>query len=169
MMTKSSGPLQVFRHFGRGMEALKGGSAVKLTTDENYGLAIGDAVADGDTFKVKINKMKSFIYLGLLGTTSTIKQHGATTPSSYNWQIGLGSLVKITAGNIQGSVSGSVKTGDVVLFKRVGGELRMKLADGTVHRMPVPKGQALYVFTNLVWSNDEVELLPVSPAEAASL
>ena len=78
-------------------------------------------------------------------------------------------LVQYIAGKCQAQVACRVKEGDEVLFKRAGGELRVKLADGTVHRMPVPQGHTFYVFANLRYGGDEVELLPVSPAEAATL
>ena len=86
--------------------------------------------------------------------------------SAYCWSSGLRPYI---AGKSQAIVAGVVRAGDAVLFKRSGGELRVRLADGTVHTMPVPKDQTFYVYANLRHKDDEVELLPVSPAEAATL
>ena len=49
------------------------------------------------------------------------------------------------------------------------GQGTFRYADGTVHTMPVPKNQTFYVYTSMYSKDDEVELLPVSPSEAATL
>ncbi len=138
-------------------------------------MAIGDAVADGDAFKVKANKIRVGVLVGLLGTSSTERQRAFDLPNAYCWETGAvtvfdpSCLRPYIAGKGQSHGPGSVKAGDVLLFKRSGGELRVRLANGTVRTMPVPKDETLYVFANMGCKDDEVELLPVSPAEAATL
>ena len=118
--------------------------------------------------KVNIIASGGCVYLGVIASTSTAESRAYAQPTAYCWCMGSWGLVPYSAGEQQPLVGGvGIKAGDVVLLKRSGGQLIMKCHLG-VFRMPLPAGE-FFVFANLGHQGDEVELVPVSPAEAASL
>lgn len=150
------------------MESMNGGSVVKYNqTTSARGLVIGDAVNEGDVLKVRVNKKKDYLVFGLFGSTSTMHSEVEYLPYSYCWILEQYGIYPFAAGESQPMIMGVVNSSQVILLKRVNGELHFNLADGTVITMSIPEG-VFYFFVSLPSLNDEVELLSATPAEAAS-
>ena len=180
-----------FQHVCKDTQSLDGGSTVKFN-GSYYGLAIGSAVGDGDVFKVRIVATRDWLLLGVIGTTDVSRQDAYDRPATFGWRGWRGGFYTVAAGK-SSKLPGWYGTppgigwspakageegidlpgwfwnpGDVVLFKLSSGALRMRCRGKT---LSVPLGSATqyHICANFSKAGDSVELMDVSPAEAASL